>query len=108
MYEKPLVNFRVSLVLINAFDDACRLAGSTRTDILIRLMKSYIEVSADQLPKQLAEERQSIKTLKNAVRRVEQRRRASAHQKAGSPLRAVPKPSFTGIRASVPVRARWS
>ena len=95
--EKTLVNFRVASEPLNAFDDACRLAGSTRTDILVRLLKSYTEVSADQLPKKLAEERRSFKTLKSAVRSAERRRRALTPLKPFSALRARPRQSLTSF-----------
>lgn len=99
---KPLVNFRVSLGTLNAFDDACRLAGSSRTDILTRLMKAYTEISAQSLPKQLAEERRSFKTLRAAVERASIKKRALEQQTGQSAFRGRPRKSFTEFLAADP------
>ena len=44
---RKLVNFRVSQTLIESFDSVCRFNASNRTQILIELMKSYVD---DEFP----------------------------------------------------------
>ena len=44
---RKLVNFRVSQALMESFDSVCRFNARNRTQILIELMKSYVD---DEFP----------------------------------------------------------
>lgn len=94
---KTLVNFKASEASLRAFDDACYLSGSTRTQILNKLMVAFTSETASTMPKQISEQRRKARTLRTAVKRSFERKRALAHQNTRSPVRTVPlkdKPRF--------------
>lgn len=77
-YTKTLVNFRVEINSLKAFDSACTLSSQTRTQILNQLIRDYTAKAAIAMPKQIAEEQRSLKTLRAAVERAYGRRPATS------------------------------
>lgn len=100
---KTLVNFRIESIAIHAFDNACRLSGQTRTQVLNDVIRDFTVKAADLLPKQIAEERRSFKALKNAVERAYVQKRALALKDDQSPVRPRPMKSFAQFIANDPI-----
>jgi hypothetical protein len=48
-FSKSLLNFRVSNQLRNAFDDVCIQLGTSRTAVLVTLMKNFVREQAPSL-----------------------------------------------------------
>ncbi len=105
---KTLVNFRAPSDALSAFDDACRLSGSTRTYVLNALMLRFTEYAAVKIPKQIAEQRGFGKTLRAAVERSSGQRLALAQQNGQSALRRHPRRSFTEFLADDPLLGKRS
>ena len=85
--NKKLVNFRVSDSRLKPFDDACRLAGYTRTQALNEMMRVFTSTAAATLPQETREERRAVRTLKNAVERLHSKNRPTEPDSAGSAVR---------------------
>lgn len=100
---KTLVNFRTDTIGLDAFDDACRLSGYTRTLVLNQLMRDFTTKAAGSIPKQIAEERRLYKTLRAAVERAEQRKRALEPKTARSTFRHRPRKGFAEFIADDPI-----
>ena len=106
--QKTLVNFRIESIALSAFDDACRLSGSTRTQILNRLIRSYTAEAAITMPKQIAEEQRSFKALRAAVQRAHERHRADERKSGQSTLRARSMKGFAEFIANDPIVGKRS
>lgn len=104
--NKLLVNFRVESYTLRAFDNACYLTGSNRTQILRQLISSFTAEAGAILPKQISEQRGFEKALKNAVRRSLEKKRALAQPDAGSAVRTVPRQDFAGFVRSKPIGSK--
>ena len=100
---RTLVNFRLDSVTLKAFDDACKLSGSTRTAVLRRLIRAFTAKTAGSIPKQIVQERKVYKTLRTAVERAERRKRALEPESAGSAFRHRPRKGFAEFIANHPV-----
>lgn len=92
---KTLVNFRIDASVLSAFDNACYLTGSNRTQILRQLISTFTAEAGATLPKQISEQKSFEKALKNAVRRSLEKKRALAPPNTETTLRTVPRRSFT-------------
>ena len=99
---RTLVNFRLDNASLKAFDDACVLSGSTRTAVLGTIIREFTARAAGTIPKQITEERKVYKTLRAAVERAEQRKRALEPKTAGSPFRRRSRKSFAEFLADDP------
>jgi hypothetical protein len=71
-----LVNFRINRTTLKPFDDACRLSGLTRTQVLTSLTRGYAAKAATSIPEQLAESERVGTVLKNALEGASNRKRA--------------------------------
>lgn len=65
--NNKLVNFRVPQNLINDFDRVCELEGSTRTQLLHKLIKEQVRTTASDLPLRSSSNRRISRTIRNAV-----------------------------------------
>ena len=92
---KTLVNFRVDASVLSAFDNACYLTGSNRTQILRQLISTFTAEAGATLPKRISEQKSFEKALKNAVRRSLEKKRALTPPNTETTLRTVPRRSFT-------------
>jgi antitoxin component of RelBE/YafQ-DinJ toxin-antitoxin module len=67
-FSKSLLNFRVSNQLRNAFDDVCIQLGTSRTAVLVMLMKNFVREQAPSLRMQSTvtqESKKPGKTIKD-------------------------------------------
>ena len=100
---RTLVNFRLEIATLKAFDDACRLTDSSRTAILGALVREFTATAASSFPSQIRESRRVHKTLRAAVERAEQRTRALEPKTAGSTFTNRPRKSFAAFIADDPI-----
>ena len=100
---RTLVNFRLDYVTLKAFDDACRLSSSTRTAVLGKLIREFTAKAADTIPKQVTENEKVYKTLRAAVRRSEQRKRAVEPKRPQSTADRLPRKSFAEFLIDHPI-----
>ena len=94
---KTLVNFKASEASLRAFDDACYLSGSTRTQILNKLIIAFTANAAATMPRQISEQHRFGKTLRAAVKRSNERKRALTQHNADSAVRTVPRKKFSAF-----------
>ena len=100
---RTLVNFRLDNVTLEAFDNACTLSGSTRTGILGKLIREFTAKAADTIPKQVTENQKVYKTLRAAIRRAEQRKRAVEPKRPQPTADRLPRKSFTEFLIDHPI-----
>ena len=100
---RTLVNFRTDTIGLDAFDDACRLSGFTRTLVLNRMMRDFTAKAAGSIPKRIAEEQRVYKSLRAAVERSQQRKRALDTKIVQSALRQRPRKGFAEFIADDPI-----
>jgi len=100
---KTLVNFRIFQAYLKPFDDACRLSGLTRTQVLNRMIRDFTATAAATIPNRIAEERRFGKTLKAAVERAIDRKRALTPATGGSAFKSQERRKFSEFLAADPI-----
>jgi hypothetical protein len=101
--NKKLVNFRVSDRRLKPFDDACRLAGYTRTQALNEMMREFTSSAAAALPHETLEERQAVRALKKAVERLHGQNRTREPDQAKAAIRPRLKRRFADFLRDDPI-----
>ena len=106
--DKKLVNFRISDRRLRPFDQACRLSGVTRTQALNEMIINFTSVTAASMPQKLTEERRSVRAIKNAVERLNQKTRPMEPADVGSGLRGRLKRRFSDFLVDDPITGQRS